>query len=342
MASRPLRILELCAGYGGFSLAFRLTGLPAQTVCYVEKEAHASATLVARMEEQILDSAPIWDDLRSFDGTAWRGKVDIITAGFPCQPFSSAGKGKGVSDERWLWPDISRIIYEVGPRLVFLENVRGVIKNGLPEILNDLTSFGYDAEWDLFSASEVGANHNRQRFWLLAVGNTSSNGHRQIDRSASEKQKETWRGEKRTNFPEGSGDDVAHTNSIRCLQGDRSRSGTGRGRQLSERGGSENVADSNVTGRKQVKSNESRNENVSDFNRSYREIWPPGRDDYDGWSQWIANGGPEPLLRRVSNGPPEGLADALHLGGNGLVPRVAAEAFTELAIRLDIGVKTAL
>jgi len=163
-------MLELCAGYGGFSLALR--GI-ARAVCFVERDAYAAATLVARMAETRLDQAPIWDDLATFDGRPWRGRVDLISAGFPCQPFSAAGQRRGIVDDRWLWPDIERIIRDVEPGYVFLENVPGVVAHGLPEICHSLADLGFDAEWALYSAADVGATHRRQRFWLV--------GHRMVD-----------------------------------------------------------------------------------------------------------------------------------------------------------------
>lgn len=166
-----LRALHLCSGYGGFELALRHAGIPATTVCHVEREAHAAATLVARMEDKALDQAPIWDDLESFDGTAWSGRVDLLTAGFPCQPFSTAGKHQGVCDDRWLWPEIARVVREVGPSFIVLENVPGLVRHGLRLILSDLAEIGFDAEWGCLPASAVGATHHRERFWLVANTN---------------------------------------------------------------------------------------------------------------------------------------------------------------------------
>ena len=160
-----LRALHLCAGYGGFELALR--GV-ARTVAHVERDAYAAATLVARMEESRLDRAPVWPDLCTFDAGPWRGRVDLVTAGFPCQPFSAAGKRAGTDDDRWLWPDIRRIIRDVRPSYCFLENVPGVVRHGLPHVLADLAALGFDAEWGLLSASAVGAPHKRERFWLVA------------------------------------------------------------------------------------------------------------------------------------------------------------------------------
>jgi DNA (cytosine-5)-methyltransferase 1 len=120
------------------------------------------------MEDKAMDSAPIWDDLTTFDGAAWRGLVDIVSAGFPCQPWSVVGKGKGRSDERWIWPSIADIIRDVRPRFVFLENVPGlIIRDGLGPVLGRLALDGYDAEWIVVSASGVGAPHERRRLYLL-------------------------------------------------------------------------------------------------------------------------------------------------------------------------------
>ena len=163
-----LHAAHLCSGYGGVELALRLAGIPARTVVHVERDAYAAATLVARMEEAHLDPAPIWSDLCTFDGGAWRGRVDLVSAGFPCQPFSSAGQRRGVDDDRWLWPAVWKCVRDMGPRFLFLENVPQLVRHGLPHVLADLAEDGWAAEWGLLSASAVGAPHKRERFWLLA------------------------------------------------------------------------------------------------------------------------------------------------------------------------------
>lgn len=108
--------LAICAGIGGLELGLSLA-LQGRYRClgYVEREAYAASLIVERMAEKTLDSAPIWDDLESFDGRPYRGKVDIITAGFPCQPHSQAGNRRGIEDERWIWPGIATIIRDVLP-----------------------------------------------------------------------------------------------------------------------------------------------------------------------------------------------------------------------------------
>ncbi|HEY2592523.1 MAG TPA: DNA cytosine methyltransferase, partial [Chloroflexota bacterium] len=161
--------MALCAGAGGLELGLRIAlGDDYRSVVYVEREAYAAATLVARMADAALDHAPVWDDLTTFDGNGWRGVVDLVSAGFSCQPWSPAGKRLGIADERWLWPDIHRIVCEVGPDWVFLENVPGLVHGGLEHVLRDLAASGFDAEWDCLSAAEVGASQLRQRLYILA------------------------------------------------------------------------------------------------------------------------------------------------------------------------------
>jgi DNA (cytosine-5)-methyltransferase 1 len=135
----------------------------------VEREAYAVARLAALALQGYLDEAPIWDDLWTFDGLPWRGRVDIVAAGFPCQPFSQAGPRTGIADPRWLWPRIIQIVRDIRPAYVFLENSPQVRQQGLPIILGDLSRTGFDAEWDVFSAIEEGFPHLRRRFFLLAA-----------------------------------------------------------------------------------------------------------------------------------------------------------------------------
>ena len=161
--------MDLFAGSGIGSLALKNIIPDYKTVCYVEWEAYCQAILISRIKDGLLDDAPIWDDVRTFDGKQWRGKVDIVYGGFPCQPFSVAGKNKGAEDERNMWPDTLRIISEVRPRFALLENVPNLlIHEYIRQIFGDLAKIGYDCEWDIISAASVGAPHKRNRIWCLA------------------------------------------------------------------------------------------------------------------------------------------------------------------------------
>ncbi len=163
-----MNVISLCSGYGGLDLALRLVFQRVRTLCYVERESYAASTLVARMEDQALDTAPVWDDIKTFDGRDYAGRVDILIGGYPCQPFSLAGKRLGQDDERHLWPAIRRIIGEVRPRFCFFENVSGHLSLGFREVREELEADGYLVEAGLFSAAEVGANHERKRLFILA------------------------------------------------------------------------------------------------------------------------------------------------------------------------------
>lgn len=161
--------MGLCAGIGGLELGLASVISGYRTVAFVEGEAYAAACLVARMEQGRLDSAPIWSDLRTFDGQPWRGAVDIVTAGYPCQPFSVAGNRKGADDPRHLWPHVARVIRECEPAFAFLENVPGHVSLGLESVATDLRAMGYSVQAGIFSAAQCGAPHLRKRLFILAA-----------------------------------------------------------------------------------------------------------------------------------------------------------------------------
>ncbi|WP_081762553.1 DNA cytosine methyltransferase [Xanthobacter sp. 126] len=168
LAGRAIRGLALCAGVGGLELGLGIAEPGYRTVCYVERDSFAASVLVARMEDQVLCEAPIWDDLATFDGGAWRGSVDLLTAGYPCQPFSAAGRKLAEKDPRHLWPHVARIIGDCGPAVVFLENVAGHVDRGFHQVARELQGMGFVVEAGLFSALEVGAAHWRVRLFVLA------------------------------------------------------------------------------------------------------------------------------------------------------------------------------
>ena len=166
--------LALCAGFGGLERGIESLIPCSRTVCYVEGETYPASVLASKMEAGTIPKAPIWSNVRTFDGKPWSGKVSFISGGFPCQPYSSAGKQLAEKDPRDLWPEFARIIGEVRPNLIFLENVPGVVKWALPTVLEDLSEMGYDAAWCVVAASDVGAPHRRKRWFLLAHPHDSS------------------------------------------------------------------------------------------------------------------------------------------------------------------------
>ncbi|MDV7446139.1 DNA cytosine methyltransferase [Acinetobacter baumannii] len=159
--------MALFAGAGGGILGSHLLGW--NTICAVERDAYASQVLAQRQNDGFLKPFPIWSDITTFDGKPWKGIVDVISGGFPCQDISSAGKGAGIDGERsGLWAEMARIIGEVRPSYVFVENSPLLISRGLTRVISDLAQMGYDAQWARLSASNFGAPHIRDRVWIVA------------------------------------------------------------------------------------------------------------------------------------------------------------------------------
>ena len=159
--------LALFAGAGGGILGGKLLGW--RTVCAVEWEPYPASVVVARQNDGLLPPFPIWDDVQTFDGQPWRGSVDVVSGGFPCQDISAAGKGTGIDGERsGMWREMARIIHEVRPRYAFVENSPMLTSRGLGTVLGDLASMGFDARWGVLGAADVGANHQRDRIWIVA------------------------------------------------------------------------------------------------------------------------------------------------------------------------------
>ena len=163
----PQNVISFCTGYGGLELGIGRAGVDVRIVCNVEIEAFVQANLVAKTEEGRMDNAPIWTDLKTFPASIFRGKVSGIIGGYPCQPFSSAGKRKGEEDPRHLWPYIRKHVRAVRPLWCFFENVQGHATMGLWRVLSDLEEEGYETTWGIFSAEEVGAPHQRKRVFIL-------------------------------------------------------------------------------------------------------------------------------------------------------------------------------
>lgn len=305
-SSVALRTLSLCAGYGGLDLGLKLAGVDARTVCYVEREAFCAELLATRIEDQALDDAPIWSDLGTFDGAAWRGCVDLVVGGFPCQEVSVAGARKAQDGERWLWGEFARVICEVRPRLVFLENVPGLLSAGVEDpatglvhraigdVLGDLAELGFDAEWGVLGADDVGAPHRRKRWWCLAYA--AHNGHE-------------WTGGARQRW-DGSADDCGSL-------ADADRRGL------------------EVNGRSKLLDGE-RAAFGNDVDGCYPSAWPPGpADDWRDIPEHLWPATAQPSVRGVADGRASRV-DRLRALGNGVVPQCAAAAITALAARAGV------
>jgi len=295
-----LRELSLFTGYGGMSLGLKLALKEVRTVGYCEIEPYCQEIIKARIRDGFLDDAPIWPDIRTADFSGLRGLVDIVTAGFPCQPHSVAGKRVGALDKRNLWPDTLRVIDDVGPAIVLLENVPGILANGYAGIVvGELASAGYDALWGLLSASTVGAPHVRTRWWCLAYPNRF--------RAA----KSGWRGDCLTAF----------LSQVR-----------GRDNQKSPQDESANIDDGNteLAGAASQSSNygngNSGGETVRQTLFGDKGSFPPSPGDAKEWAFYHANYPElEPAIRRMADGTPHRV-DRLKAAGNGVVPIQAAFA----------------
>lgn len=183
-----MRELALFAGAGGGILGGKLLGW--RTVCAVEWDGYARDVLVARQNDGSLEPFPIWDDVQTFDGKPWRGAVDVVSGGFPCQDISAAGKGAGIDGERsGMWGSMARIVGEVRPRFVFVENSPLLVGRGLTRVLGDLAEMGYDARWGVLGAHHAGAPHKRDRIWILAY-DTNTDGLRRRKGSRNARGKE--------------------------------------------------------------------------------------------------------------------------------------------------------
>ena len=319
-----MNVISLCSGIGGLDLGVHRAVPSARTVGYVEWEPYAAAVLAARMESGDLGACPIYcDDLRRFDAAQWAGSVDCVTAGFPCQPFSVAGKQRGLADERWLWPEVWRITRDSQASVLFLENVPGVLRMGGAAILADLAAGGWSAEWDLFRASDVGAPQRRERWFCLAVADSGSVGSERfrinelVARAARGSEED---GEQRERDGDAALD---RCGSLADADGAGQRS-VGRGvrdeRHDAWRGGAllGNAASQGLEGREQRGA----------ARAAFRFPLNPG--DSAGWSEWT---GAQPVIRRDAAGL-LGRLGRLKALGNAVVPAQAALAFRVLMQRL--------
>ena len=162
--------LDLFSGIGGISIALDEWVIP---IAYCEIDPYCQGVLLSRIATGEIKNSPIWDDIKTLEGSRFaRGSVDIIFGGFPCQGISVAGHGKGLDDERsGLFYEIVRLAKEIKPKFIFLENVPTISSRGGLRIIREIAQMGYDCRWCVISAASVGAKHRRERWFLLAHTN---------------------------------------------------------------------------------------------------------------------------------------------------------------------------
>lgn len=165
---KRLNELALFAGAGGGILGGKLLGW--RTICAVEYDAAARGILLQRQRDGSLPRFPVWDDVRTFDGKPWRMRVDVVSGGFPCTDISTANSAKaGLDGEAsGLWREMARIVREVEPEWVFVENVPAITVRGMDRVLWDLAAMGYDAAWGVLGSEDVGIPMRRDRMWIVA------------------------------------------------------------------------------------------------------------------------------------------------------------------------------
>jgi DNA (cytosine-5)-methyltransferase 1 len=339
-----LNLISLCTGGGALDLGVGLAIPSARPVCYLEREAFAVAHLVEAMQKGLMAQAPIWSDVRTFDGRPWRGLVAGIIGGIPCQPHSVSGKRRAELDERDLWSSARRIIVQSRPWFVLIENVAGMVSSGGAErIWRELRRLGFEVEGGLFTASELGASQERKRLFILGVAHRG--GHR-------------WQGSDLIEPAAQPSGLITHANpggrgeAMADRGGERGRPGfsaPARGHGLNlESGLAHHDCDDLVVacrartqemgvaegeGRQQLAiCRPGADKGNPDLERP--SAFPPGPDDLDAWRDIIERSpGLEPAVRRVAHGLAYRV-DKLRLLGNGVVPLVAAYALKTLSHRL--------
>jgi DNA (cytosine-5)-methyltransferase 1 len=335
--------LCLCTGYDGVGRGLREVFPNLRTVAYVEIEAFAVANLVAKSEAEQMDAAPIFTNVKTFPYRKFRGCVDILSAGFPCQPFSAAGKRKATEDPRHLYPSIANGITLCKPRYVLLENVEGIVsaktadgESVLLYVLRDLESRGYECAWGTFSAAEVGAPHLRKRIFILSkLGNPKHDGSSTSeDWGSTCAEQEEGRMQELEGGREQSQDELAYSKHKRL--GGRFASGSsgvdGEGSETAEEG---QEGDS-LWGETEGCGGESR-----EFGGSEEEQWPsrPGEEQYE-WeeprvteAQSDMGGADDGATNRLNT--TTNRVDRLRLLGNGVVPDTCTFAVRTLWNKLN-------
>ena len=308
--------LSLCSGYGGIGLGLRKIMPSVREIAHVEIESFAVANLVQKMESGLLDQAPIYTDVKTFPYKDFYGTVDILSAGFPCTPFSQAGTRKGVKDERHLYPYISEAIKQCRPTITLFENVEGIISSKtttgqsvLQYVLSDLERMGYRATAGIFSASEVGAPHQRKRVFIMGY---SAGSRRSQDRYKKAVRKIGAGKQRRLQKFKGRRNKLSDTTDSRC-RGWAYRNYNSRRKLQEQTPQKQSALRSETTGR------------CGNFSHYPAR---PNEHQYT-WEEPRV----EPKLGRTANGLTSRV-DRLRMLGNGVVPDTVSKAFIVLLNRL--------
>jgi len=341
--------LSLCTGYEGIGKGLRRVLPNVREIAYVEIEAFAIANLVAKMETQQLDAAPIYTNLKEFPYGEFRGQVDILSGGFPCQPFSQAGARKATEDPRHLFPYIAEGIRECKPRIVFLENVEGIIsakttdgESVLRYVLRTLEGLGYRATAGIFSASEVGFPHQRKRVYILGVSDTISSGLRggRSSEECRDEREGILSNEGERNEVRSETEGCSNTSSILGYsEGTRQSSSDDRSRQAQLRGTSSRNAQSELSDTDierlegSVLEGEPREQTEESSSGCSWGKYParPNEPQYEWEAPRVIE--TKPRLGGTAYGH-NSRVDRLRLLGNGVVPQTAAKAFETLIKRV--------
>lgn len=286
--------LALFNGIGGFQLAADWIGW--ENVAHVEIDEWCN-----RIVKQHFPKSICYTDIRKFDGTKYRGTIDIISGGFPCQPFSVAGKQGGEEDNRYLWPEMLRVISEVKPPFIVGENVFGIVSISLDQVLSDLEALGYTTETFIVPACAVNAPHRRDRVWIIGyTEHTGFNGSENGEGSNQGSNGDTQRPDKvrQSARPTLSRYDVTDTNS------------NGQSRQ------------GQLGGRLHTEQSEERQINRTEHENQFQRSW------YEVASEFC----------RVDDGIPNRV-DRIKGLGNAIVPQVAFQIFTAIDFVLNAGQK---
>ena len=302
--------LDLFSGIGGFSLALEKVGF--KTIAFCERDEYCRLLLQKHWK-----GVKIYNDIKKLEGKDIEEKVDILTGGFPCQPYSVAGKQKGTDDDRYLWPEMFRIIKEVKPTFIIAENVRGLIniQDGMvfETVCSDLESEGFEIQPFIIPAAGVGAPHKRERVWIVGYskhnGSLTSKikrGYNKADAGTEERQNETFES-KRTS---GSRDNEIMEDTRRTL-----------------RQGSEFRKENEDEGREENANQSKRSSSTSEHHVAYSEgvhvqrQQSRSRQEQSWGESWWEF---EPDVGRVANGVP-GRIHRLKGLGNSIVPQIAEE-----------------